>query len=139
MRDHVWAAVGQFWETPEGRERLFMERDVLAQEYPGFTVDVHHNGTTYATGIVGPNRSLRGAYRILVALPPNYGDGVMPVAHVVEPDLPGDTPHRFIDGSLCLDHGEAYTKRSTIVTLLAWVSAWLFHYEEWRETGRVWV
>lgn len=122
----------------ELESRLITEQALLVREYPGFEMEVHESGTVYVHGWVGPNATLRGAYNVLVALPPTYGDGTMPVSHVVEPELRQGAPHTFTDGSLCLDHSGAFTRRSTLVTYLGWVSTWLHLYEDWLETGRKW-
>ena len=101
-------------------------------------MDVDDDGTPYVHGWIGPNESLKGRYHIFLHMPPGYGRGVMPIAHVFDPELPAGTPHRYIDGSLCLDHSGAFTSKSTLVTFLAWVSVWLVLYEDWRDTGNSW-
>lgn len=127
-----------FYATWDGRARAFKEQALLAAEYPGFTMDVDDDGTPFAHGWIGPSATLTGAYHVLLVLPPGYGQGVMPWVHVLEPRLAPGAPHIYRDGSLCLDHSGAFTRRSTLLTVLAWVSVWLVLYEGWRATGIRW-
>ncbi|MGM0578207.1 MAG: hypothetical protein ACQEXJ_20960 [Myxococcota bacterium] len=139
VKPHEWgAASASLHATEAGQRRALAERDLLAREYPGFVMDVDDDGTVFAHGWIGPTENLKGSYHVLLVMPPGYGQGVMPVVHVLEPPLRADAPHRFRDGSLCLDHSGAFTRRSTLVTILAWVSVWLVLYEGWIQSGRSW-
>lgn len=141
VKPHEWGAAAepdQFYGSAGGEARALAEQALLSREYPGFEVDVDSDGTPFAHGIVGPNDTLRDAYHVLLVIPPTYGSGALPLAYVLEPTLRPGAPHRFHDGSLCLDHSGAFTKKSTLVTFLAWVSVWLVLYEDWLETGRIW-
>ncbi len=128
----------QFYADSQGERRAMQEQRVLATQYPGFEMDVDDDGTPYVHGWIGPNASLKGRYHLLLLLPPGYGRGVMPIAHMLEPELRPGTPHRYQDGALCLDHSGAFSNKSTIVTFLAWVSVWLVMYEDWLDTGNPW-
>ena len=132
------AVADPFYLEPEGELRAFTEQALLGAEYPKFTMDVDDDGTPFAHGWIGPTGHLRGAYHGLILLPPGYGNGVLPRAYVLEPALRQGAPHQYSDGSLCLDHSGAFTKKSTIVTFLAWVTVWLHLYEDWLETGTPW-
>lgn len=118
--------------------RVLAEQQLLGREYPDFRVNVEDDGTIYAHGWIGSNISIRGRYHVLLVLPPSYSSGAMPLVNVIEPRLADGAPHRFQDGALCLDHSGAFTGRSTLVTILAWVSMWLCLYEGWLETGDAW-
>jgi hypothetical protein len=108
------------------------------REYPGFEIDISDDGTPYAHGPIGPTTELRNRYHVLLVIPPAYGHEAMPKVIVMDPEIRQGAPHTFRDGSLCLDHSGAFTKKSTLVTLLAWVSVWLVLYEGWLETGVAW-
>ncbi len=139
VKPHEWGAAAQpLRATDAGVERALKEQAVLVREYPGFVMDVEDDGTVYTHGWIGPNESLGNRYHVLVVVPPGYGLGVMPKPYVLEPKLRDGAPHQFSDGSLCLDHSGAFTARSTLVTLLAWVAVWLVLYEGWAETGVAW-
>ena len=144
VKPHEWGAAAApsapepLPATARGRSRVQAEQALLAREYPGFTLDVDDQGTVYARGAVGPTPTLHTRYELLIVLPPGYGEGVMPQVHVLAPELRTEAPHRFRDGSLCLDHSGAFTARSTLVTCLAWVSVWLVLYEAWADTGAAW-
>lgn len=127
-----------FYASAHGQARALQEQALLAADYPGFTLDVDDDGTPFAHGWIGPSDSLRGSYHVLLVLPPGYGQGVMPSVHVLEPALRPGAPHRYLDGSLCLDHSGAFTRKSTLLTILAWVSVWLVLYEGWLTTGEPW-
>jgi hypothetical protein len=139
VKPHNWGAeAAPFYESATGEARALAEQGLLVREYPGFEMDVDDDGMPYAHGWIGPNENLRSAYHLLLVIPPAYGRGAMPAAYVLEPRLRLDAPHIFQDGSLCLDHSGAFTRKSTLVTLLAWVSVWLVLYEGLLETGTGW-
>lgn len=138
VKPHEWGTSEQFYATPEGEARALAEQALLAREYPGMLLDIDDDGTPYVHGWIGPNQQLRSAYHILISLPPGYGRGVPPRAYVLEPELRLGAPHRYTDGSLCLDHSGSFTQKSSVVTFLAWVSVWLVLYEGWCETGTAW-
>lgn len=140
VKPHQWGAAAQqpFYASGGGERRALEEQVLMSREYPGFEMDVDDDGTPYVHGWIGPNGTLKGSYHVLVELPPGYGRGAMPLAYILEPRLRRDAPHRYIDGSLCLDHSGAFTAKSTMLTFMAWVSVWLFLYEDWASTGRAW-
>lgn len=142
VKPHDWGSAAgaetPFYASARGEARALQEQAILAREYPAFSMDVEKDGTPYAHGWIGPNPELRGAYHVLVLIPPGYGRGMVPAVHVLEPALRPGAPHTYQDGSLCLDHTGAFTNKSTLVTLLAWVSVWLVLYEGWIETGVRW-
>lgn len=136
VKPHEWGT--SFLTSDAGQRRALKEQALLLQEYPSFEMDVDDDGTLYVHGWVGPNRNIQGRYHVLVLIPPGYGSGVMPSAHVLEPGLQNGAPHTFVDGSLCLDHSGAFTAKSTLVTFMAWVCVWLALYEGWLATGERW-
>lgn len=138
VKPHEWGSEDPFYTTRSGEARALQEQALLAREYPGFMMDVDHDGTLYAHGVIGPTLLLRKGYHVLVPIPPGYGRGVMPQVHVIDPELRDGAPHMFEDHSLCLDHSGAFTRKSTLLTLLGWVTVWLVLYEGWVETGARW-
>lgn len=78
-------------------------------------------------------------YTIVVVYPKDYPFGEIR-AYVESPYIPA-TDHRFQDGRLCLygheGKGEGYEKgKTSAVTVVAWVAAWLHAYEIWSLTGQ---
>lgn len=137
VKPHDWGAT-PFYDTAAGARRALTEQALLDREYPGFVLDVDDDGTPFAQGTIGPTETLHGSYQVLVELPPGYGEGVLPRAYLLEPRLQAGAPHVYNDGALCVDHSGAFTRRSTILTFLAWVAVWLVLYEGWLETGEAW-
>ncbi len=137
VKPHEWGSEA-FYQTESGMARALAEQALLSREYPGFALEVDEDGTPYAHGQLGPTAQIRGCYHILIALPPRYGQGALPAVHVLEPPLRAGAPHRYQDGSLCLDHSGSFNRRSTLLTLLGWVTVWLLLYEGWLETGVAW-
>jgi len=137
VKPHEWGSQ-PFYLEPGGQQRAMQEQDLLRRYFPGFELQVDDDGTPFVHGWIGPNDRLHRRYHVLATLPPGYGRGAMPQVWVLEPALEEDSPHRYSDGSLCLDHSGAFTDRSTVVTFLAWVSVWLVLYEGWMETDEVW-
>lgn len=142
VKPHEWgadaSASAPFYADPRGEARALEEQALLARHYPGFVMDVDDDGTPFVHGRIGPNETLTGSYHVLLVLPPGYGEGVMPGAYILDPPLREGAPHRFDDGSLCLEHSGAFTRKSTLLTLLAWVGVWLVLYEGWVSTGTPW-
>jgi hypothetical protein len=142
VKPHEWGAAAAeelpFYTTAAGETRVLQEQALLVREYPGFELEISDDGTPYAHGFIGPTAELANRYHVLLVIPPGYGRGVMPKVYVVVPELRQGAPHTFTDGGLCLDHSGAFTKKSTLITLLAWVSVWLVLYEGWLETGQAW-
>lgn len=140
VKPHEWGApkITPFYATPAGQTRALREQDLLAADYPRFVMDVDDDGTPFAHGWIGPSDTLAGWYHVLLVLPPGYGQGVLPSVHVLEPPLATGSPHRYRDGSLCLDHSGAFNRRSSLLTVLAWTSVWLVLYEGWLTTGTPW-
>jgi hypothetical protein len=63
-----------------------------------------------------------------------------PRVHVIEPELVApegkDLPHVYTEDRLCLYYpGEWQRTEILAVTVIPWISEWLFHYEIWRATG----
>lgn len=141
VKPHEWGASSApdfFYDTRAGEARVFAEQAYLSQEYPQFELDIDDDGTPFAHGLIGPNDAIKNQYHVLIVIPPAYGNGARPLAYVLSPEIRQGAPHRFQDGSLCLDHSSAFSRKSTLVTFLAWVSVWLVLYEDWLETGRIW-
>lgn len=142
VKPHEWGAAAMagepFYATSVGQARAMQEQALLGRDYPGFAMDVDEDGTPYVHGWLGGSTQLKERYHVLLVIPPGYGYGAMPMAHVLEPRLQTGAPHLFADGSLCLDHSGAFTRKSTLLTLLAWISIWLCLYEGWAETGTEW-
>ena len=79
------------------------------------------------------------AYNVAIVYPENYPHDQI-YAYVKE--LIGvSTPHRYLDGHLCLysnDHGgggEGIGRETTAVTITAWTATWLNAYEVYKRTG----
>lgn len=138
VKHHRWGNGLAFTWSDAAQRRIFAEKALLDREYPRFQFDLDNAGNPYVHGIIGPTETLKQAYHVLVVLPPDYGTGAMPMAYVLKPDLKPGAPHQYADGHLCLDESGAFTARSTLVTFLAWVSAWLVLAEGWAETGVAW-
>ena len=139
VKPHEWGSDRQHLvATTAGQERALKERALLQQEYPDFVMDIEDDGLLYVHGWLGGTNEVRNRYHVIITIPPGYGRGVMPFAHVLEPKLRDKAPHTYTDGSLCLDHSGSFNERSTLVTFLAWVCVWLALYEGWCDTGRAW-
>lgn len=67
-----------------------------------------------------------------------FGNGQEPNAFVIFPQLKNGSPHQYPDGSLCLYHPDDFNwtdEKLLADWIVPWVSAWLFFYEGWLETG----
>jgi hypothetical protein len=100
---------------------------------------------------IGPLRGFQQDYQVAVIW--NYGEGLPPLVHILEPKLKPrgggsftDIPHLIFnptspeDSALCLFDPELrqWTPAMLIAdTTLPWASEWLHHYELWHYDG-VW-
>lgn len=79
-------------------------------------------------------------YSLAVVYPVNYPNGQIKAFVQELMDVP--TPHKYVDGHLCLysnDHGgagEGIGSETTAVTIVAWAAAWLNAWEVYRRTKK---
>jgi hypothetical protein len=79
---------------------------------------------------------LSATYRICIT----SSDFAFPRVFVVDPPLRDlghkPIPHRYSDGSLCLNLPTDCAVDSSIAEMVVpWTSLWLYYYEMWRATG----
>jgi hypothetical protein len=83
-------------------------------------------------------------YSVAVVYPRNYPHGDVKAFVRELMDVP--TPHKYVDGRLCLysnDHGgggEGIGAETTASTIVAWVAAWLNAWEVYQRSGekKIW-
>jgi hypothetical protein len=129
--------MGQWYEETQGHNRLMLEKELLAREYPGFQWKLDDNGNLCCIGYIGPNDTLRKSYLVVCVFPYNYGYGNRIKVYTPYEDYPSGTPHRYSDNELCLEHSDFHHKMDVLDTL-AWTVAWLALFEGFCETGRTW-
>jgi len=129
-----------WFENPKKLKRILKEKELMQKHYPDFKWDVTQNDEIVLYGNIGPSNVLEQKYVIGIYLPDNYGSGIPPKVFLLNKDIRQTyAPHVYSDDSLCLFHNDGeYTARTSLVTVLNWVSAWLALYENYLKTGERW-
>ena len=119
--------------------RLLKEKEIMSDSFP------YARLTKLRSGLLAWNITLtsnRGNhYRTLIVYPAVFPSSY-PLAYILEPRIKNGTPHIYSDGHLCLfNAGDRPEKsyipeKTTAATITAWVSAWIFTYENYLRTGR---
>lgn len=120
--------------APNKTAELIREATLLKQLFPKGRAQLASGVLTWS-GLLTPT-SLSPSY--LVKL--RYDGKTLPIVRVVSPalipDLDGQLPHIYSDGSLCLYlPGEWAWGDPLAKTVVPWACEWLVHYEIWRTTG----
>jgi hypothetical protein len=138
-----------WWDTPEGRERLLVEQTAMQQRFPSFKLVTTSDFLAWDGSLRTPGsvRTPKGSeYRVLVQYPPTFPNQppeVFPLDPAIEVIRPDGTrlQHQYSDGHMCLSYpgDKTFTARTTAATVTAVAAAWLFAYEYWLASGRkVW-
>jgi hypothetical protein len=113
----------------------------MQREHPGFEISVH-DGILKARGLVQPSE-LHETYQVRL----EYRVWDSPKVYVEQPKLkrikPDERiPHTYLDDDEterpCLylpQTGEWSSEKKIALTIIPWLSMWLFFYEAWRVTG----
>jgi hypothetical protein len=129
----------RWWDTPYGRWRLDVEAQAMYERFPDFEPLLLGENDLAWAGWLRSALHGGGRYLVLVAYHPGFPD-LPPKVTIVEPQLPGETPHLLVPQQPCLyyrGHRErGYDPASTTAaTLVAWTALWIHAYETWEETG----
>ena len=128
----------QWYETPQGWQRLQWECAFLREDYPGLHMQRGADGYMRATGILGPSNLSDRRMLIAAEFPSNYPNS-RPRVYAPEEQFPSGTPHIYPGSEieLCVEHGD-FTPDDTICTVLGWGLLWLAVYDTYRRTGERW-
>ncbi len=137
-----------WFDDERNRRRLQqVEIPLMKKKFPNFALYTNGAqgaqsfmkiGTVFWGGRLETNLGV--PYTLAVAYPDNYPYGQL-YAFVVEL-LQVKTPHKYVDGHLCLysnDHGgggEGIGRETTAVTVVGWAAAWLNAWEVYQHTQR---
>ena len=106
--------------------------------YPHFLL-IKRKEVAIWTGTIRPS-PMSEEYRLQVA----YKLGDTPKVRVLSPQLQkradqNSIPHTYSEDRLCLyrpGSGEWHPRKLIAVTILPWISLWLYYYEVWHATGK---
>jgi hypothetical protein len=126
-------------ETEKGYNRLLLESELLANDFPQMSIGRTPEGEVVVYGELGPGGGLSRNYYIEALYPHNYGNGNPIDVYLPEEEFPWDTPHLYSisKGHICIHHGN-WDRNCTISDAFGWTRAWLQLYEEFRTTGARW-
>lgn len=116
--------------------RLIAEDDTVRSRFPQFRLKKMGDKLAWV-GTLVTNRGRD--YEVAVVYPDSF-PAEPPEAYILHPKIkPRKAKHMYANGKLCLFHprDHSYSGNTTAATVIAWTAAWLFSYEDWRETG-VW-
>jgi len=128
----------QWYESARGRERLNMEVELVRSAHPGFDLIDKPDGRLAWVGDIGPSPDLLYAYTVSLTYPSSYPVSGAPKVEVLEPTIRSGAPHRFTDGSLCIEHDDFDAAEHFITDLIGWTCQWLALYERWANGGSSW-
>jgi hypothetical protein len=120
---------------PDGQERLALETELLALDYPQMQVLVCEDGKVRVAGYLHPELCQRPYYVVLEY--PDYYPYDRIKVHCPETEFAAGTPHRHMEDDLCVDHQD-FEPDDTICTVLGWTAQWLTLYEDYLRTQRTW-
>lgn len=127
----------RWWEKNPGR--LLQEREIMQRAFPHAALTKLKNGLLAWDVTLESNSG--NSYRALIVYPEGF-PSVHPSTYILEPTIKDRTPHVYADGHLCLfntyDRPEStyVPGKTTAVTVTVWTAAWIFTYENYKETGR---
>ena len=79
---------------------------------------------------------ISAVYRVCILYRPPVAPVVRVQAPALVPDMDGELPHIYPDGSLCLyEPGQWKHEDGLARSVVPWACEWLLHYEFWRATG----
>jgi ubiquitin-protein ligase len=113
------------------RPRMVVEREKLANRFPGFTLDEVNRAVT---GYI--HTSYDRCYWIRIDLPDRY-PYTMPVAWVPREDFSTSCPHRYISGNLCVMNADQWSSTLSLAFFVAKVALWMNKYDSWRESSLI--
>ncbi len=107
----------------------------MQQNHPQFVLKADWKKDLYWEGYLRTN--LDTLYLVNVVYPASY-PWQKPKLKIVDPEIRRDTPHRFLDGSLCVYPNNWSYKRCTAPEAVPLIAGWLALYEVFLRTGNRW-
>jgi len=121
------------WFTdPRWRHRLVAEHTLMADRFPEFRLIRSGTGQLMWIGALRPMRGRE--YVVSLTYPARY-PYQEPKLRVERPRLRAGAPHTYMDESLCVHRSAWDPHRSTAVSEVPLIAAWLVAYENWLRTG----
>jgi hypothetical protein len=106
----------------------------MNDRFPQFVLK-ENAGKLFWEGVLTTNAKTR--YLVNIVYPDSYPNR-RPAFNIIEPRVAPDSPHVYLDGSLCVFPKHWNYKRCTAPAGVPLVAGWLAMYEVWRRTGKRW-
>lgn len=117
---------------PRWRNRLLAEQALMVARFPLFRLIRSPGGDLSWVGLLRPTGAT--GYLVSLTYPTRY-PYQEPKLRVEQPRLREDAPHTYADSSLCVHRSGWDPNRSTAVSEVPLIAAWLIAYENWLSTG----
>lgn len=104
----------------------------MSARFPEFRLIQEESGELAWVGHLRPTRG--AGYVVSLTYPRSY-PYVEPKLRVLRPQVRPGTPHTYFDSSLCVHRVGWDPHRSTAVSEVPLIAAWLVAYENWVRTG----
>lgn len=104
----------------------------MADRFPDFRLIREANGDLVWVGRLSPTGGM--GYVVTLTYPARYPYRE-PKLRVVHPQVRPGSPHTYSDSSLCVHRSTWDPHRSTAVSEVPLIAAWLVAYENWVRTG----
>ena len=104
----------------------------MLARFPRFRLIRSPGGDLSWVGLLRPTGAM--GYVVSLTYPARY-PYKEPVLRIVHPQLSTGAPHTYSDSSLCVHRSSWDPNRSTAVSEVPLIAAWLVAYENWLRTG----
>jgi len=128
----------QWYGTSQGQQRLEIEEQLLAMDFPQMELMFCPDGAIRVHGWIGPNNLCSESHYVVAEYPENFPYS-RPSVWLPNKGLLSGTPHVYsgADSELCIEHGD-FAPDDPMSTVLCWATQWLALYENYLETGKRW-
>jgi hypothetical protein len=114
------------------KPRWVAESDKIRGNFPQFVLK-SRRGTDSISAVEGTILNRGRDYEVRIEIPSDYPyqiPRILPLGW-----NPGNSPHRYSDGSLCVMDSSEWGHSYTIAYLIAKTAVWVAKWNRWRETG----
>lgn len=121
-----------WYGEPRWQHRLLAEQTLMSVRFPGFQLIREATGELAWLGQLRPTGGTE--YVVSITYPQRY-PYLEPKLRILHPQVLPGAPHTYFDSSLCVHRTAWHPDRSTAVSEVPLIAAWLVAYENWLRSG----